>query len=178
MEQITIPQKNPQTLRKPKPGEFEKLLSSDIMKIPKRRGSKIRVAEGEPLEVRLKRSHGEPARAIVDGRKYARTYVRDDLGAETLVRINLELLIWRVKKIVKNALVKNELMPAEGEGAGVRDIEKLCLTFEGISPRGFYTKQGRAMQHNAAFKYMIRQFFKDEDFAKRVIRHAEAEFIS
>jgi len=112
-------------------------------------------------------------KVIVDGKTYKRFFWHGNLAAEKIVVLNLEKFIKEVKRVVKNALASKTLSQQKNT---LQDIEKLCLDFEGINPEGFISKDGKALKKNKAFAYTIHQFFKDEEFALKVVRDALKEF--
>jgi len=111
-----------------------------------------------------------PASVFLAGREYTRTYQFGNRSSEKLVRANLEKFVEGAQQAVKDGLSDGRLLIA-GEGQlknSIWDVEKICADIDGIDSRGFFDTKGRPMARNEAFRYAIRQFFKDEEFAKAV----------
>ena len=123
-----------------------------------------------------------PATSILhNGRKYTRTYQFGNPSSEALVRANLEKFVEGVRAAVKVGLDEERLVihPTKMEIANsIWDVEKICIDFDGMSARGFVDTKGKPLARDKAFRNAIRQFFKDEAFAKAVCLTAAQDYLT
>lgn len=120
-------------------------------------------------------------RALVGKRAYVRVYGARSVASEKLVRKNLALLISEVQRTIVEALVHSRISVDFQEvhkSDSLKYAEHLCLDEnDGIRSRGFAKLDGGALQKNRAFLFMVRQFFKDEAFARKVCRDAVEDYL-
>lgn len=136
---------------------------------------------GSPASLRQAKEHLAPIRVAVHGHNYSRVYDARSVASEKLVRKNLELLISEVQRTVVEALIHSRISVDFQEvhkSDSLKYAEHLCLDEnDGIRSRGFAKLDGGALQKNRAFLFMVRQFFKDEDFARKVCRDAVEDYL-
>jgi len=122
-----------------------------------------------------------PVSIWLDGREYRRSYQFGNLPSEAIVRANLEAFARGVRAAVWQGLDDGRLglHPKEmGIANSIFDVEKICADFGGMGARGFAGANGKPLSRGKAFRYAIRQFFKDEEFAKAVCRAAIFDYLA
>ncbi|MEM4634090.1 MAG: hypothetical protein QW275_02955 [Candidatus Anstonellaceae archaeon] len=168
MRQKSKPQITPPVSKKIR--EFEKILNEDrIGAIPRKKPKGIKLEKKNSIIfAKLKKELRKPLVEIIDGDKYVRTCDWGNASAETLVRINLHELVMRAKEIGKRMLRESDQ----------RLLEEVCLDpIEGMPRHGFLNSKGKQMRTDSRAVYeMIKQFFKDYDFIKRLERNIIREF--
>jgi len=105
-------------------------------------------------------------------RQYPRANVGGSRGMERLVLINYEILIDRVRDVIREKLGNGDL---DWSRNTIRDIRNACLELDGLHPRDFTKKDGSPMQRNRAFGEMVKQFFLDETLIKGLFREVKEE---
>ena len=150
--------------------EFQNLLNEDaVLTIAKKHPKRIKltIEEGRLL-VKLEKELREPKKIEVDGAKYVRSCTWGNKGAETLVRHNLEKMIIEAKAIGKKALAENS-----------RELlYDLCLDpMSGMCRANFLDTQNNTMkgEQRGVFE-VIKQFFKDTEFMRKLKREIKIEF--
>ncbi|MCX6769887.1 MAG: hypothetical protein NT051_04380 [Candidatus Micrarchaeota archaeon] len=129
----------------------------------------------EGIIVTREKEESLPVSAFVGGEEYARNYQFGNPSSEALVRKNLALFIGEVRAAVKMGLKDGRLtlhLRLPDMKNSINDVEKICADYDGIDARGFVDTKGEPLARDEAFRYAIRQFFKDEEFAKSVCRIA------
>lgn len=155
--------------------DFENRLNEDRSCMPeKKRPKEIRLEKTagaeSPVHSKLKKELRTPMRIEIDGRAYTRSCTQGSMGAETLVRLNVEALVSQAKEIGKKAI-------AEKDGRMLLD---LCLDpIYGMDRTGFTDTKGNQMSGDGrAVQEMIKQFFKDESMMHRLKNDIICEFYS
>lgn len=134
----------------------------------------------EGIIVRREKKELAPVSIWLDGKEYRRFYDFGNRPSEAIVRANLEKFVEGVRAAVWQGLDDGRLgmHPKKIEIANaIGDVEKICADFDGMDARGFVDTWGKPMARNEAFRYAIRQFFKDEEFAKAVCRVALRDYL-
>lgn len=149
--------------------QFEAILNEDpVLAIAKKYPKRIKLMPSEnAILVRLEKELREPARFQLESVRYVRTCTWGSKAAETLVRHNLEKMIREVKEIGKKALRENN-----------RELLiDLCLEpMSGIMRASFLDTQNSSMQGDGrAVQELIKQFFKDNEFMKKIKRQIKNE---
>ena len=133
------------------------------------------------IQVSREKTELAPASIWLGGKEYRRFYDFGNLPSEAIVRANLEKFVEGVRAAVWLGLDDGRLglHPSKMELANsIFDVEKICADFDGMDARGFVGTDGKPLSRNKAFRYAIRQFFKDEMFAKAVCRVAIFDYLT
>jgi|GEM_PF-6755018 len=150
--------------------EFQQLLNADtVLSIARKYPKRLKLtAEEGVVKVRLEKELRAPTRIEVDGASYVRSYYGGNRGAETLVRCNLEPLIRGAKGVGKRMLREGDL--------GL--LKDRCLDPDfGIARVGFVDTRGEPMKADQRAVYeMIKQFFKDTEFMRKLKNETRKEF--
>lgn len=150
--------------------EFQTILNEDpVLTIAKKYPKRIKLTPSEnAILVRLEKELRAPARIELDGIWYVRTCTWDSKAAETLVRHNLEKMIREVREIGKKALrEKNREL-----------LLDMCLDpMSGVMRGNFLDTHNNSMQGDGrAVQELIKQFFKDVEFMKKLKGQIKKEF--
>jgi len=144
----------------------------------KKKGRRIQAEGG--LVMRQKQER--PASTVeLDGCAYVRSYQAKGAAFETLLRHggNLSNMVSEVKRVTKQALSDGVYKPlAPTDTASNRHltlIHGLCNDANGVDARLFFTTKGKQMAKNFSFTMMVYQFFRDVDFAGKVVGAAAKE---
>jgi len=155
--------------------DFENGLNEDRSCMPqKKRPKEImlekRDDENSPMYAKLKKELRTPLKMSIDEKKYTRSCTQGSVGAETLVRLNIEALVRQGKEIGKKAIAEKD----------DRMLLDLCLDpMNGFYRADFQDTQGNTMKGDGrAVQEMIKQFFKDERMMKRLKSDIICEFYS
>ena len=140
-------------------------------------------SEGIIGGISVKREKQELAQVSIwlNGKEYRRFYQFGNRPSEEIVRANLERFVEGVRAAVKVGLDEERLAlhPKKMEIANsIWDVEKICADFDGMDARGFVDTKGNPLARGKAFRNAIRQFFKDEEFAKAVCRVAIHDYLT
>jgi len=121
-----------------------------------------------------------PVSIWLGGKEYRRFCQFGNLPSEAIVRANLGKFVEGVRAAVWQGLDDGRLGMHQERmeiANSIFDVEKICADFGGMDARGFVDTMGKPMAQNKAFRYAIRQFFKDEEFAKAVCRVALRDYL-
>ena len=135
----------------------------------------------EGIIVTRRKKELAPVSIRLNNKEYKRTYPYGNPSSEALVRKNLEKFVEGVRAAVKVGLEEERLVmhPSKMEIANsIFDVEKICIDFDGMSARGFVDTKGKPLSRDKAFGNAIRQFFKDESFAKAVCLVAAQDYLT
>lgn len=135
----------------------------------------------EGIMVSRERKELAPVSIWLGGKEYRRFYQFGNLPSEAIVRANLEKFVEGVRAAVWQGLDDGRLgmHPKKmGIANSIFDVEKICADFGGMDARGFFGTDGKPMAQDEAFRYAIRQFFKDEAFAKAVCGVAIYDYLT
>jgi hypothetical protein len=135
----------------------------------------------EGIIVTRKKRELAPVSIWLNNKEYKRTYPYGNPYSEVLVRANLEKFVEGVRAAVKVGLDEERLVlhPKKMEiQNSIWDVEKICIDFDGMSARGFVDTNGKPLSRDKAFRNAIRQFFKDEAFAKAVCLTAAQDYLT
>lgn len=152
----------------------------------KKWGDKVASAllDGEPAgsinaNALAKKARGKelaPVSVFVNGTKYVRSHRFGNKSAEAVVRRNLERFILDTQATVKQ-LLKDGKIGSEfpGQKNTILDVELFISDFQ-LKAGDYFTGAGKPMKLGKSFRYAIRQFFLDADFAWKVCRQAVKEY--
>jgi len=150
--------------------EFQKLLNADtVLSIARKYPKRLKLTIDEKVvRVRLEKELRAPFRIDVDGVRFVRTCTWGNMGAETLVRHNLGMMIHKAKEVGKWALANRNGAP----------LIELCLNPDSDMSRvDFLDTQGNPMKADQRAVYeTIKQFFKDADFMRKLKAEIRREF--
>jgi hypothetical protein len=156
---------------------LEETINTDRGAVKQKRHKKVKLEKKDAIEVTPVRPHSHVGHVNLDGKNYRRHYSGGNPPAEAIVRRNLEIFVSEVKRVVKEALAHKVISKKYlGSENTIGFVEKLCLSEEGIRVTGFVSKNGTQLTRSRAFMYAIRQFFKDEDFARHVCIDSVKEY--
>ncbi len=145
----------------------------------KPKNSRLALSQGKNgIEVKREKQDLTATTVEFGGREYIRTYQFGNRSSEALVRKNLALLIAGVRHAVATGLDDGKISADKKLGlkSTIYDVEGICASDDGISSRDFINTKGKHLEREKAFRYMIRQFFKDEPFALAVCKTAVFDY--
>ena len=130
------------------------------------------------IEVKREKQDLSATTVEFNGREYIRTYQYGNRSSEVLVRKNLALLIAGVRNAVATGLNDGKISADKKLElkSTIHDVEGICASDDGIYLRDFTNTKGKHLEREKAFRYMIRQFFKDEPFALAVCKAAVFDY--
>jgi hypothetical protein len=149
--------------------EFQGILKEDVAAVPKKKKRKLALAQdGGLLKVALKPGFREPAEITFGKARLVRNCTWGNAGAETLVRRNLEMMIRKVKEVGKRMLCEQD---------GEVLLDRCLDPVYGVDRTGFVDSKGKPLKADGRAVYeMIKQFFKDEEFVKKLVQEVRREF--
>jgi len=145
----------------------------------KPKNSRLKLSQDKNwIAVKREKQDLAPTTVVFGGREYTRNYQYGNRSSEVLVRKNLALLIAGVRNAVAMGLDDGKISADKKLGlrSTIYDVEGICASDDGISPRDFTNTKGKHLEREKAFRYMIRQFFKDEPFALAVCKTAVFDY--
>ncbi|VVC02160.1 Uncharacterised protein [uncultured archaeon] len=140
------------------------------------------------IAVELRKALRQPTKVSVDAKEYVRSFAGGNAASETIVRRNLGSFVADTKEMIKRHLARGAFTASSfDEKNTFSDIEGMMKDFEGILARqlkvppdspehAYFTIGGAELRPGKALAYAVRQFFKDEDFARKVLDAALEEF--
>ena len=146
----------------------------------KKPGKRLKIEGGS---VKRERSELPIITVAVDGVTFTRAH-EEGKGRrqEALIRYgsNLENMVLEVKRVTFAALFDGTYAPEDDTMAASNRhlslIAGLCTEKGALDASLFETTQGKQMLNNFAFSMMVRQFFRDVDFAGKVVGWAAREY--
>lgn len=157
--------------------KLENVLNEDCSGLPeKKRQKTIKLEATEDgkgnslIFANLKKELCTPVKVQVGKKKYTRSCTQGSIGAETLVRRNIEKLILEAKEIGKLALKEKNNEP----------LINLCLEpMSGFYRADFEDTLGNSMKgEGRAVQELIKQFFKDSPMMEKLKVDIISEFYS
>ncbi|MCX8196919.1 MAG: hypothetical protein N3G80_01220 [Candidatus Micrarchaeota archaeon] len=147
--------------------KLQQLLNEDKTIFKKKR-RKIEIVGAPPIKITLKPPFPPPTKIRWGKTLFVRTCSWGNASSEALVRKNIHKLMEETIRVAKAAIKeKNQ-----------SSLLDLCLDpIYGINRVGFVGLKGNQLKADGkAVYYMIKQFFKDEEFIKKVIKYAWNEY--
>ena len=145
----------------------------------KKKNSRLVLSQSKSrIAVKREKQDLAPTSVEFGGREYTRAYQYGNRSSEVLVRKNLVPLIIGVRNAVATGLDDGRISADKKLGlkSTIYDVEGICASDDGISPRNFINTHGKPLAREKAFRYMLRQFFKDEPFARAVCETAVFDY--
>lgn len=159
--------------------DFSGLLNADLHAVKKAKPKRIAVKRGAALDLKLVEKLREPARAHVLGHNYVRSFTHGNLASEAYIRNNLAAFVIGVRAVLTRILPSiYEAKTFRGPENTMNRLKGACRDPDVLGAVDFAEEGGVPLKANKAFGEAITQFFKDEDFAKRVCRIAINEYLA
>ncbi len=160
--------------------DFSKHLSTDRhLAVLKKKPKKLKLEKREAVNVELLQKLREPVTVWVVNHNYTRSFMHENLASESYIRNNLGVFVRGVRAVLMRLLP--EIYGARiyrGPENTMRRLEDACRDPDTLLAGDFAREDGTELKINKAFANAIRQFFKDEAFARNVCRIAISDYLA